>query len=219
MFNKLKKDLCLYKMELLLKKGIADGSIVPFDEEFYSKINNTYIDGLPVSMHIKYFKPIISPGKCYDRSLFIFFCFDNAILVRGNNKDLELRYGTQCAGHGWVEMDNYVYDPSYLMRFDKDLYYKIFMPTEINKINKEEYCSNEDRKKLYDYVKNTTIEDYKPNGNKRIKLATIIPLVLSLSQLSDNEIFIKDVKEYLSLIEYDKKEVVNELFEAIQKHI
>lgn len=206
-------------MELLLKKGIADGSIVPFDEEFYSKINNTYIDGLPVSMHIKYFKPIISPGKCYDRSLFIFFCFDNAILVRGKNKDLELRSGTQCAGHGWVEMDNYVYDPSYLMRFDKDLYYKIFMPTEINKINKEEYCSNEDRKKLYDYVKNTTIEDYKPNGNKRIKLATIIPLVLSLSQLSDNEIFIKDVKEYLSLIEYDKKEVVNELFEAIQKHI
>ena len=140
-------------------------------------------------------------------------------MVCGDNKDLELRYGKDNASHCWVEMDKYVYDPSLMMRFDKDLYYKIFMPTEINKINKEEYSSNEDRKKLYDYVKNTTIDNFKPYGNKRVELATIIPLVLSLSQLSDNEIFIKDVKEYLSLIEYDKKEVVNELFEAIQKHI
>lgn len=219
MFDEIKKNLCLYKMELLFKKGIEDGSIIPFDEEFYSKLNNTYIDGLPVSMHIKYFKPIVSPGKCFDRSLFMFFSLDNSILVRGNNKDLELRYGVECAKHGWIEMDNYVYNPSYMMRFDKKLYYKIFMPTELHRINKQEYCSNEDRKKLYDYVKNTTIEDYKPNGNKRIKLATIIPLVLSLSQLSDNEIFVKDVKDYLSLIEYDKKEVVDELFKAVQKHI
>lgn len=219
MLKKIKKNLYLYKMELLFRKGINEKRIIPFDDEFYNKLTNTYIDGLPVSMHIKYFRPIISPGKCFDRSLFMFFCFDNAILVRGNNKDLELRYGIECAKHGWIEIDDYVYDPSYMMRFDKELYYKIFMPTEINRINKEEYCSNEDRKKLYDYVKNTTIDDFKPYGNKRVELATIIPLVLSLSQLSDNQTFIKDVKDYLSLIEYDKKEVVDELFKAVQKHI
>ena len=204
MFNKLKNELILYKMDLLFKKGIHDGNIIPFDNDFYKKLNNTYIDGLPVSIHIKYLRPTISPGKCYDRSLYMFFCFDNAILVRGNNKDLELRYGTKCAGHGWIEIDNYVYDPSYMMKFDKDLYYKIFEPTKI--------------KKWYDYIKKTSIEDFKPHGNKRLKLTTIIPLIISISKISNNQEFIDDLNNYLSLIEYDNKEVVDELFEAIKKY-
>ena len=79
-------------MQLLLNKGIADKKIIPFDDEFYEKLNHTYISGLPVSIHIKYLKPIVGPSKCYDRSLYMFFCFDDALLVRADNKDLELRY-------------------------------------------------------------------------------------------------------------------------------
>lgn len=43
-------------MQLLLKKGIEDGSIVPFGEKFYQKMNHTYVNCLPVSMHNKIFK-------------------------------------------------------------------------------------------------------------------------------------------------------------------
>ena len=78
-------------MQLLLKKGISDKKIVPFNEELYKQMSHTYINGIPVSIHIKYLKPIIPPGKCYDRSLYMFFCFDKSILVRGENKDLELK--------------------------------------------------------------------------------------------------------------------------------
>ena len=87
MFDNIKKSLYFSKMQLLLNKGVADKKIIPFDDEFYEKLNHTYISGLPVSIHIKYLKPIVGPGKCYDRSLYMFFCFDDAILVRGDNKD------------------------------------------------------------------------------------------------------------------------------------
>lgn len=61
-------------------------------------------------------------------SLYMFFCLDNAILVRGDIKSLELQSGPYDAFHGWIELDNYVYDPTALMRFDKDLYYQIYQP-------------------------------------------------------------------------------------------
>lgn len=99
MFDNIKKGLYFSKMQLLLKKGVEDGNILPFDEEFYEKMSNTYISCLPVSIHMKYLKPIVGPGKCYDRSLYMFFCFKDAVLVRGDNKDLELRYGKENAGH------------------------------------------------------------------------------------------------------------------------
>lgn len=78
MFENIKKGLYFSKMQLLLKKGLEDGSIVPFDDEFYEKMNHTYVSCLPVSMHMKYLKPILPPGKCSDRSLYMFFCFPNA---------------------------------------------------------------------------------------------------------------------------------------------
>ena len=62
--------------------------VLPFDEEFYQKMNHTYIGCLPVSIHMKY-----GLNNCYDKSLYMFFCFKNAVLVRGDNKDLEYRYG------------------------------------------------------------------------------------------------------------------------------
>ena len=74
-------------MQLLLNKGDADKKIIPFDDEFYDKLNQTYISGLPVSIHIKYLKPIAGPGKCYDRSLYMFFCFDDAILFTNPKED------------------------------------------------------------------------------------------------------------------------------------
>ncbi len=42
MFENIKKGLYFSKMQLLLKKGVDDGNIVPFDDEFYEK-NESYL--------------------------------------------------------------------------------------------------------------------------------------------------------------------------------
>lgn len=219
MFDNIKKSLYFSKMQLLLDKGVADKKIIPFDDELYEKLNHTYIGGLPVSIHIKYLKPLVPPRKCYDRSLYMFFCFDDAILVRGDNKDLELRYGKDRAGHGWIEMDNYVYDPSLMMRFDKDLYYEIYKPTKVSKCTKEEYCSTRGCQELYMYIENTTIDDFKPDGKRRMELCTTMPLIMGIAQNSGNQEFIDELNDFIALIQYDEEQSYNELNEGMQKTI
>ena len=208
MFDNLKKRLYFYKMKLLFSKGLAEGKIVPFDDEFYKKMSHTYFNCIPIYMHIKYLKPIVEPGKCYDRSLFMFFCFDDALLVRGHNKDLELRFGREHAGHGWIEIGNFVYDPSLMMRFEKDIYYKIYNPTDVQKSTKEDYIKVNGS--YYDEIRNTTIEDFKLGGTKRTDLCISIPLVRGIAEHSTDKNFKKELDDYLDSIQYDEKQVYEE---------
>ena len=219
MFDNIKKNLYLAKINVEFERGIKNGTIVPFDDEFYEKLNHTYIFCLPISFHIKYLKPTVSPGKCYDRSLYMFLCFDNAILVRGDKKNLELLYGKDDAGHGWIEIDNHVYDPSYLCRFDKDLYYKMFNVREVVKTTKEEYLKDDICKNFYEEIQDTKLEDYKPYGRRRTELLMTMPLTIGVAKASGNQEFINNLNRFLDLIEYDEQEVINEVNEKIEKHI
>ena len=90
MLSNLKRNLYFTRLNILYAKGLKEGSITFFDEEFYEKMSHTYFNTIPISMHIKHLKPLLPPGKCYDRSLYMFLCFDDALLVRGEQKDLEL---------------------------------------------------------------------------------------------------------------------------------
>ena len=209
MFDNLKKELYFSKMKLLSVKGIKEGKIIPFDEEFYEKMSHTYFNCIPISMHIKYLRPLIPPGKCYDRSLFMFFCFDDALLVRGDSKDLELKYGKRKAGHGWIEIGNYVYDPTLMMRFERDLYYKMYSPTNVHKITKEDY--QKVNGSYYDDVRNTSISDFQPGGSKRTELCVSIPLLRGIAEYSNDKRFKKELDEYLLLIQYDEKQIYEEL--------
>lgn len=83
MLENIKKVLHIGKIQLIYKKGVDNGDIVPFDDDLYDKMSHTYINCLPVSMHIKYLKSTFRPYKCYERSLFMFLCFKNAVLVHG----------------------------------------------------------------------------------------------------------------------------------------
>ena len=209
MFDNLKSGLYFSKMQLLFNKGIQEGKIIPFNDQFYEKMSHTYFNCIPISMHIRYLKPTIPPGKCYDRSLFMFFCFDDALLVRANNKDLELRFGKEHAGHGWIEIDDYVYDPSLMMRFEKKLYYKIYNPTDVHKITYEDY--KKVNGSYYDDVRNTNISDFQLGGSKRTDLYVSIPLIKRIAEYSNNEKFKKELDEYLAIIQYDEKQVYDEL--------
>ena len=201
----LKKYLYFKRMNLLIKRGLKNQEIVPFDDEFYEKLSHTYISALPVSIHIKYLKPKSSPGRCLDRSLYMFFCLPDALLVRGDNMNLELLYGPEDSFHGWIELGNYVYDPTLLYRFNKHLYYQIFKPKNVFKYTKEDYCKIKENKKLYDEITNTRVDAYKKNGKKRIELITTIPL---FSREEDRE-FIIDLNKWLKEVEYDEFESAN----------
>lgn len=142
-----------------------------------------------------------------------FFGFDDAILVRGDNKDLELLYGKDNARHGWIEIGDYVYDPSTKKKYDKTLYYEMYKPYNVSKESKEEYCSYPENQKIYDDIQTTIIDDYRPNGRKRIELAVIIPVIKELAELLKNQEFINDLNEYLIQIQYDEEEVYTELNE------
>ena len=214
MFENIKKELYFIKANALLKKGLENGSIAPFDEEFYEKMSHTYFSGLPVSMHIKYLRPIVGPGRCYDRSLYMFFCFKNAVLVRGNTKSLELKYGKDDAGHGWIEMDDYCYCPTLLLKYKKEIYYEIYKPHNVSKTTIDEYknCSASNRQ-FYEDVVNTTLNDFLPNGRKRLELGMVIPLIEPIA----NKDFQKDLENYLNQIKYDEKQIYEETERQMQE--
>lgn len=96
-----------------------------------------------------------------------------------------------------------------LLKFKKELYYKIYCPTNIYKCTKEEYIEDEKSKKFYDEIKSTTIEDFKPNGRKRTDLIVMIPLLKEMA--ANNEEFKNDVNNYLSSIKYDEEQINEEI--------
>lgn len=102
-------------------------------------MSTTIISCLPVSLYIKYSHLLFPLGTCYDRSLYMFLALDDAILVRGNTFHLEYLHGKESAGHGWIEIGNYVYDSAHMLKYDKDFYYVLYGVSDVLKINKEDY--------------------------------------------------------------------------------
>ena len=213
----IKTNIYNFKLKKLLVKGIKSGEVTQFSDELYKQMSQTFVAGLPVSIHIRYLNPTSGPGKCLDRSLYMFFCFDNALLVRGDCEDLAMRFGSEDSEHGWIEIDDYVYDSSLLLRFKKDLYYELYRPTNVVKCSKDEYCSTIEQKKAYDEVRNTTIDDFKPHGKRRLELGASIPLARIFANNSKNKGFMNELNEFISLIEYDEEEIQNEMNERFQK--
>lgn len=206
----------------MLINGFNNGNITFFDNELYKRMSTTYFSCLPVSIHIKYLKPKwdFSEGRCYDRSLYMFLALEDSVLVRGTNKELEIRYGKEDSGHGWVEIGDYVYDPSLLLKFKKDVYYKIYCPTDIKRYTKEEYLEDNFNQAFYNGIKNTSLKDFLPGGSKRTDLCTIIPLIQSAAYNSSDDEFKADLDSYLESIQYDYDQIVeclkNDVFESLQ---
>ena len=103
------------------------------------------------------------------------------------------------------------------LRFDKDLYYEIYSPTNIRKVNKEDY--KKVGSSFYDEVMSTTIEDFQPGGRKRTDLCSIIPIVKEIVMISNNDDLKKEFDEYLEMIQYDEKQIQDELETELLKMI
>lgn len=213
--DQFKKKLYLKRLEILFNKAVKEGKITEFDQEIYDLIDGTVIACLPVSLYIKYSKYLLPKGSCYDLSLYMFLALDDAVLVRGKNKDLEVRYGKGQGGHGWVEVGNYVYDPSLMLKFDKATYYKIYGCSNVVKTDKVSYL--EKNKKFVDNNVSRDFNDFRPGGKKRLELGLLIFQIKCLSQFIGDEKFTRELNEYLSFIEYDEDQIREEKEKQLQK--
>ena len=160
MLKELYKILYFKRCELLFYNGLKNGDILPFEDDLYDRLSRIYFNGYPLSIQIKYLKPMKAPGNCEDRSWFITMGFENALWVSGDNKDLKLTCGKDGAWHFWVEYNDWVYDPTLLYKFKKELYYKMFQPENIVYRIPKIYKKHE----WYQDIINTKIEDLKPGG-------------------------------------------------------
>ena len=106
-------------------------------------------------------------------------------------------------------MDDYVYDPTSLYKYKKDLYYKIYEPTSITKITTEDYIK--EKKEEY-YKTKKALEDYLPDGDNRIDLYSLIPILEEIVLLTNEEI-----ENYFKLIKYNKDTFEEEIEKIFQK--
>lgn len=215
MFDEIKKKLYFAKYTGLFNKGIKEGKITNFEEEIFDKMSNTIIACLPVSLYIKYAKYLFGEGTCYDRSLYMFLALEDAILVRGDDKALEYKYGKGHEGHGWIEIGDFVYDPAIMLKFDRDTYYELYGCSNLHKIDKKTYLEN--HKQFFDSHVSHDFNEFKPNGKRRLELGMLIRQIKILCENVGDERFTQDINNYLSLIEYDENQIHEERKKSIQK--
>jgi len=175
----------------LANKGLAEGEAQPFPKEVYERLSHYIFYGLPVSIEIKYLMPLVGPGKCYERSWLLTMAFDECYLVRGDLKDYGISYGKEHAGHGWVEADGWIYDPTSLYRYKKDLFYKIHKPRRVVKIAKPKFQNDEEYKKCAS-----------PKIEKQSLLIKIL-ITYAIAELREDKDFINEIAEYLRNLGYD----------------
>jgi hypothetical protein len=215
MFDKLRKKLYFDKLNVLFDIGLRDGKIVPLDDGIIDKMNDTIIACLPVSIWIKHAKDLFAQGTCYDRSLYMFLALDDAILVRGDNKDLEYNYGPGHEGHGWIELGDYVYEPSLGYRFDKDYYYKLYKCSNLRKCDRSTY-DKQHADFISKYV-STDYSDFKPGGKRRLELGILIFQIVEGAKLTNNQALLDDLQKYLDAVEYDEDQIQEERWAAIEE--
>ena len=104
-----------------LDKKKKSGKIRPFDEEFYSRLDGMYYNGIPVY----YYLMRMNMGKCYDCSAILGLALGDCKICRGNLNKAPTSSGNDF-GHGWVEKDGLVYDTTWQIITDKHTYYRLF---------------------------------------------------------------------------------------------
>lgn len=138
-----------YKNLKLLRWGLRNGYIFPYDDELIEKLRTIYYGGIPASIIL--LSNGLSNGHCYDRSLLMSRAFldteDDVRLLYGDVDALKLnpRFISDdplYADHCFLERTTkegvkLIYDTSTGFVYDKKLYWLMQRP-KIRKINKKE---------------------------------------------------------------------------------
>ena len=211
----LKKKLYFKKYKPLFTKAVKEGKITRFGEEIFTKMSNTIIACLSVPFHIKHADYLIGQGTCYDRSFYMFLALDDAVLVRGNSILLEYCYGKGNGGHGWVEVGDFVYDPSAMLKYDKKTYYSLYGCNNVKKVDKKTYLAENEN--YLDASLSHDFDEFRPGGKRRLDLEFTVIQIKALCQMIGDEQFTKDFNDYLSFIEYDADQMRGEQQAEMQR--
>lgn len=215
MFENLKRKLYFNRVQLLFDKALKDGKISEFDEDIYNKMEGSIIAGIPVPMFIRHSRYLFPEGTCYERSLYMFLALDDALLLRGDHKVLGFKYGKGHEGHGWIEIGDYVYDPSLMLKFDRDTYYEIYGVSNTASCDKKTYV--EQHNDFFEEHVCHDIDEYKPGGKRRLELGALMIQLRCLSDMLGDERFTNDLNDYLEKVQYDPRQIREERDAAIQK--
>ena len=154
-----------------LMYGYRTCQITAYDDEFVQNLKQYHILGTTVFAIINDFKPDEDSnevGHCLERSFLMFLCNHDSVWVYGNNQNLAIKHGKQNSTHAWVEVGNFVYDPTTIQRYPKKLYYNMLKINHVKKLTYGNYQQNGVDENLITMLKKY-IRTIKPCIEKRIK--------------------------------------------------
>jgi len=156
--KRLRRGIGEVRLMYYLIKGYGSDEITPYDDEFKQKLSDESVRNISVARIIDDFIPSddATNGHCFERSFLMFLCVENASWVYGDNKIIELAHGKANAAHAWVEVGNHVYDPTTVLKYPKDLYYKMLKINNAIKLTHDDIarCGNNVGAKLSAMVNN-----------------------------------------------------------------
>ncbi len=206
MLKAIKGKLFLRKAELLAQQAYTEGKIVPIEEEFMDELKKRFWVGMSVYMHIKYFIPIspFQTGRCWDRTRLMLMCHPNATRAIGNVKTLEYsaKGDKNLAGHSWLEIGDYVYDPTTLMRYEKELYYQIHKPYDVIYETQEEFLASNKTNAMMKTVVTSSIDEYMPGGEKRWELEMSLPILKTAALNHSDPSLMEEVDSFIETTGY-----------------
>ena len=129
--RKYRASVAYQKLDNLYEKYIASGDIKKFDDEFYKQFDGMFFDGIPVY----YYLQKMNMKRCYDASAVLALAMnDGCYVCRGDLKGVGDTYEKREQwGHGWVEKDGKVYDTTWQIICDKEIYYEVFKPRKVSR--------------------------------------------------------------------------------------
>lgn len=148
--DNIKWKLFCKKYNVLLNYGFLTGKIKTYDADLIDKLRNVYYGGFPASIVL--LTENMVRHKCYDRAVLMTHAFkdDDFEVVHASIDGIALDprciekfgYDPLYADHCFVERKDengctWVYDTTYMLIYDKSLYYKMHRPV-VRRVNSKE---------------------------------------------------------------------------------
>lgn len=173
----------IIRIKLLFKLGTKLGLIQDFPKEIWNKTEKHYYCGNPVSVLLT---NGLNIGQCHDRAYALTMAFDKCNLIRGclpkYGKLQDVDYDPEFE-HSWVEDDKFVYDTTFVKRFDKNFYHHLFGSKAATIISSEELNNDEYYKKM----KSTTKKDIENSVGLDAMNAFLLNLILDQKEKNSSE--------------------------------
>lgn len=210
--NNIKWKLYKKKKNILLKWGLMNGLITPYDDELIQNLRNIYYGSIPASIIL--LSNSLCNGFCYDRALLLSRAFldseDDVNLIYASVDSIKLnpKYANDkdklYCDHCIVERitkDNLhlIYDTSTGLVYDKYIYWLLERP-KVRKIN--------NKQSIKDFIE---LENYSDINDDKYGAILILPMIDKICGRHDElysteeyNLLEKEIKHYKEFIKYDE---------------